>query len=154
MRITDYLSEDLVIAGIPSCSKPEALGAMVDHLISAGKLSADRREILLSKLMERESLASTGIGGGVAIPHASGENVDNMILAVGQSPNGVEFDSIDGHPAKVIFLIVGSERAPRMHLQMLAMIVKICKSQDMIKAVAEAQAPSEIFGILSGTDNR
>lgn len=153
MRITDYLSQDLVVAGIPSCSKAEALGAMVDQLVTAGRLGADRREILLTKIMERETLSSTGIGGGVAIPHASGENVDNMILAVGQSPEGVEFDSIDGHPAKVIFLIVGSERAPRMHLQMLAMIVRICKSHDLIKAVAEAKDPSEIFGILSGTEN-
>jgi PTS system fructose-specific IIC component len=154
MRITDYFSEDLVIVGIPPCSKTEALGAMVDHLITAGRLNADRREILLAKLMEREALSSTGIGGSVAIPHASGESVDDMIVAVGQSPEGVEYDSLDGQPAKVIFLIVGSERAPRTHLQMLAMIVRICKDAGLIKSIAAAGSAGEVFGLLSGTDNR
>jgi mannitol/fructose-specific phosphotransferase system IIA component (Ntr-type) len=154
MRITEYLSEDLVIAGIPPCSKTEALGTLVDRLITAGKLNADRRETLLAKLMERENLSSTGIGGGVAIPHASGENVDDMIVAVGQSPEGVEFDSLDGQPVKAIFLIVGSERAPRTHLQLLAMIVRLCKTHDLIKSIAEAGSASEIFAILSVTDNK
>lgn len=154
MRIAEYLSEDLVIAGIPPCSKEEALGSLVDRLITTGRLNADRREILLAKLMERENLSSTGIGGGVGIPHASGESVDDMILAVGQSPEGVEFDSLDGQPVKVIFMIVGSERAPRTHLQMLAMIVRLCKTHDLIKSIAAAGSASEIFAILSVTDNK
>lgn len=153
MRITEYISEDIVIAGIRHCSKTEALGVMVDHLITTGKLNADRREILLGKLMERENLSSTGIGGGVAIPHASGESMDNIIVAVGQSLEGVEFDSLDAEPVKVIFLIVGSERAPKAHLQILAMIVRLCKTHDLIKSIAAARNASEIFGILSGTDN-
>jgi mannitol/fructose-specific phosphotransferase system IIA component (Ntr-type) len=152
MRITEYLSENLVISGMPPCSKTEALAVMVDRLITAGRLSADRREILLAKLMEREALSSTGIGGGVAIPHASGESMDNIIVAVGQSPEGVEFDSLDAEPVNVIFLIVGSERAPRTHLQILAMIVRLCKTPDLIKSIAAARDASQIFGILSGTD--
>ncbi|MBF0292285.1 MAG: PTS sugar transporter subunit IIA [Nitrospinae bacterium] len=152
MLITDYLSEDLILTGMPHCAKEEALGAIVDHLIKAGRITPDRRQILLSKIMERENLSSTGIGGGVAIPHTSGENVENMIVAVGQSPQGVEFESLDGEPVNVIFLIVGSERAPRTHLQILATIVRLCKTDNLIKSITSAQNASEIFGILSGTE--
>lgn len=152
MPITEYLSEDLIITGIPACSKEEAMGSLVDHLIKAGRITPDRRQVLLAKIMERESLSSTGIGGGVAIPHTSGENVENMIVAVGQSPQGVEFDSLDGEPVNVIFLIVGSERAPRTHLQALAMIVRLCKTDNLIKSISAAQNAAQIFGILSGAE--
>lgn len=152
MLITDYLSEDLIITDMPTCAKQEALGALVDHLITTGRITPDRREILLGKIMERENLSSTGIGGGVAIPHTSGENVENMIVAVGQSPQGVEFESLDGELVNVIFLIVGSERAPRTHLQILATIVRLCKTDNLIKSIATAKNAREIFGILSGTE--
>jgi len=148
MNITDCLSEDLVITGFNPAGKSETIDMMVDHLVAVKRISPDRRGLLISKLMERESLSSTGIGGGVAIPHASGENIDSMLIVLGLAPGGVDFDAMDGQPVKIIFLIVGSERAPKAHLQLLATIVRACRNGDLIASLLSAPDAKSAYASL------
>jgi len=152
MKITDFFTEDLVLAGLKPVDKSQACEMMVDHLIEKGRIAQDRRKILLDKLMEREALSSTGIGGGVAIPHASGENIDNMLVAVGQIPEGVDYDAIDDEPVRIIFMIIGSERLPRVHLQLLAMIVRACKNHDLVESLIKASSAKEIYNLIAEFD--
>jgi len=126
---------------------------MVDHLIDKGRIAPDRRQILLDKLLEREALSSTGIGGGVAIPHASGENIDDMIVTVGQIPEGIDYQSIDEKPVYLVFMIVGSERVPRVHLQLLATIVRACKNNVFIESLIAAKTPDQAYRIIAEHDN-
>ncbi|MGK7346326.1 MAG: PTS sugar transporter subunit IIA [Candidatus Nitrospinota bacterium M3_3B_026] len=152
MRITDFLSEDLVWTGLEPKDKADACAMMVDRLIEAGRIPSSRRDILLDKLMERETLASTGIGGGVAIPHASGENIEKMLVAVAVAPGGVDFDAIDDQPARLFFMIIGSERQPRTHLQLLAMIVRACKTRDLVEKLIKSSSPGEAYRLIEQFD--
>lgn len=148
VKIADFISGNLVVTGMKTGEKLETLQTMVELLIKKGKLPENRRTILLDKLMERETLSSTGIGGGVAIPHASGENIENMVVVIGQAPEGVEFDAIDGEPVKLIFMIVGSERSARAHLQLLAAIVRILKNGQLVENLLSAKSGDEVFNLL------
>ena len=101
--MAEYLSVEMVMTGLAPVDKRSVCEAMVDHIVAMGQISADRRDPLVEKLMEREELSSTGIGGGVAIPHASGEAIDSMLVAVAQIPDGVEFEALDHNPVKPRF---------------------------------------------------
>ncbi|MBI5815781.1 MAG: PTS sugar transporter subunit IIA [Nitrospinae bacterium] len=149
MNITDYLTADLVMPGFAPADKDEAIGKMVDHLVAAGRLGEDRRDPLFEKLMEREGLSSTGIGGGVAIPHASGENIADMLVVMALCPDGLEFGALDGQPVRIIFLIVGSERSPKVHLQLLATIVRACRNQGLVNGLVSTATAGDAFAILS-----
>lgn len=148
MKIIDFLSKDLVLVGLKPKDKGQVCEMMVDLLIEKGKISADRRKILLEKLLEREQLSSTGIGSGVAIPHASGENVDDVLVAVAQVPDGVDFDSIDAEPVKIVFLIIGSDRSARKHLQLLASIVRALKNKELVDHLLNATYPQEVYDFI------
>ncbi|MDH4184260.1 MAG: PTS sugar transporter subunit IIA [Nitrospinota bacterium] len=145
MKITDYLTKEMIAVDLKAEGRKNLLAAMVDHIIAQGGLDAGRREVLLAKLAERESMGSTGIGGGVAIPHASGENLDKILVAIGKFPEGVEYDAIDGKPVNLAFMIVGPEREPRAHLQLLAAIVRTLRNKELQKNILESDSPEEIF---------
>lgn len=148
LDILDFVDEELIIAGAQPADKQELCRMMVRSLIENGRITADREEPLLEKLMERESLSSTGIGGSVAIPHASGEAIEKMMVVVAQVPGGVDFDSIDDEPVRIAFMIIGSQRSPRTHLQLLATIVRICKDGKMIEKMISAGDRHELFELL------
>lgn len=152
MNIIEYLSKDMILTGITTDDKAGLCGLIVDHLISRKIITKDRRKILIDKIMERESMSSTGIGGGVAIPHASGEDIDNMIVIIAQIPDGVEFDSIDDAPVDLVFMIIGSERVPRTHLQLLATIVRACKNIELVGSLKKAADASEMYELIAGFD--
>ncbi len=153
MRITEYLSEELVLVGVTPRDKHDFFEWMIDQLISKGNIKDDRRKIVLEKLMEREAQSSTGIGGGVAIPHASGEDIEKMIVAVAQIPEGVAFDAIDDEPVNLAFMIIGSERVPHVHLRLLATIARACRNKELVGAIVKAEDAGAIYQRILEFDN-
>ena len=153
MKITEYLSEGLVLAGADPKDKSDLCEVMVDNLISNSTIKQSRRKIVLEKLMERESLSSTGVGDGIAIPHASGEDIEKMIVSVAQVPDGVDFDSIDNEPVKLAFMIIGSERVPHVHLRLLATIVRACKNKELVNSLMDAKDAETIYQRILEFDN-
>lgn len=152
MNIIEYLSKDMILTGVATDDKTGLCELIVDHLINKKIITGDRRKILVDKIMERESMSSTGIGGGVAIPHASGEDIDNMIIIIAQIPDGVEFDAIDDAPVELVFMIIGSERVPRVHLQLLATIVRACKNKELVGSLKKAADAVEVYELIAGFD--
>jgi len=152
MNVTDFISEELIFTSLAADDKESLIGVMVDRVIEAGRLGADRRAPLVEKLLEREALSTTGIGGGVAIPHASGEAIESMMVAVGQIPDGIDYDALDGAPVKLVFMIIGSERSPRTHLQLLARLVRICKNRPLLTQLEEADSAAVAMGLIAETD--
>jgi len=152
MKIIEYLSKDMILTGIAAEDKYSLCKLIVDHLISKEVIAEERQKILIDKIMERESMSSTGIGGGVAIPHASGEDIDSIIIVVAQIPDGVDFDAIDDAPVDLVFMIIGSERVPRIHLQLLATIVRVCKNVELVNALKKAADASTMYELIAGFD--
>ncbi len=103
---------------------------------------------MIQTLMEREELGSTGIGQGIAIPHGKSDTVSDLAAAFGVSADGVSFDSLDGEPVNIFFLLVAPEGAAGAHLKALARISSLLKDKYFRKSLLSAQSPGEVIKII------
>lgn len=146
MKIVELLDPVSVEAEIKSVNKNDVLAEMADVLLrSAPQLS---RNDVLAVLEERERLGSTGIGEGVAIPHGKLKNIDQLILSFGRSRGGVDFDSMDGKPAHLFFLLLAPEDSISIHLKTLARISKLLKDSRVRELLLAATSADEIYQII------
>lgn len=129
MLLTELLSIDRVRIPLQAKSKDELLRELVS-LVTAGS-SPEAREEVLRAVLERESVLSTGIGYGVAIPHGKSPAVQGLSMAAGRSRDPVEFDALDGQPARLFFLLVGPESAAGQHIKALSRISRIVRRDDV-----------------------
>jgi PTS system nitrogen regulatory IIA component len=150
MRLTDVLQQNQVIADLKGTGKRAVMEELCHALQSAdSNLDSER---LMEVLIERERLGSTGIGDGIAIPHGKMENLDQLLLAFGRSKSGVEFDSLDGKPAYLFFLVVAPDKSAGIHLKALARISRLLKSGAVRKDLMEAKGAPEIFEVIKAQD--
>ncbi len=129
MKIADFLSKKAVTMDIKSAKKEEVIKELVDSLVNAGEIEKRFRNKLIEALIARESLGSTAIGQGIAIPHAKSDCVEKLIAAFGVSKKGVDFDSLDGEPAYLFFLLVAPQDSAGPHLKALARISRLLKDK-------------------------
>jgi len=148
MQIMDFLSKKAIIADIKSIKKEEVIRELLDALINAGEIEKRYRNKLMDALMARESLGSTAIGQGIAIPHAKSECVDKLVAAFGLSKKGVDFDSLDGEPAYIFFLLVAPQDSAGPHLKALARISRLLKDKyfrDNLRACIDDKSAIKII---------
>lgn len=150
MEISDYLDEELVCF-LDASSQREALGALIDKLDEKEKLQA--REAFFHAILEREKIISTGIGIGVAIPHAKLTGYTDFFIAIGiQKKGGIDWQSIDGLPVKLIFLIGGPDNRQTEYLNILSMITTAIKDEQRRKRLMNAQTGKEVIAIFKTGD--
>src|SRR3972149_7278726 len=123
MRISDVLSKDLIMTDLKARTKMELLEEM--SFEASRRVDGLNRAELLEALLEREKLGSTGIGHGVAIPHAKLKGIDSIVVAFGRSKLGVDFQSMDGKRVQLFFLIVAPENSTSAHLKALGGISRL-----------------------------
>jgi PTS system nitrogen regulatory IIA component len=153
MKLHSLLSEDLIIPDLKSITRDETLKEIVKFLKSGDRISKDKD--LYDKLIQREKLGSTAIGDGVAIPHCKLKGVKSPLLVLGISHKGVNFDSLDGKPSHLFFLVVSSPDNPTMSLQMLAAIAKLVrKATALPRRVLEARSPKAIIEIIRDEEDK
>ena len=150
MRFTDYLTKEGIITDLSSKDKPEVLKEIVSILKERGVI--DDEEPYYTALMERERLCSTGIGRGMAIPHAKLKSMKNILLAFARSKDGVDFESLDKNLVHFIFVIFTPEDVPEEYLVLLARISKLAKDEEFRKAVMEASTQEEILKVFEQKD--
>lgn len=126
MILREYLSKDLLLPELRARSKSEVLAELVSAL--ALKWPDFNAEAAFRVLRDRESLGSTGIGDGVAIPHGKLEDLDQIVLVVGRSSDGVDFDALDYKPCHIFFMVLAPEHVAGMHLRILASITRRLKN--------------------------
>jgi len=125
----DFLSKRAIITDIKSVKKEDVIKELVDALVDAGDIEKRHRNKLIEALMARESLGSTAIGQGIAIPHAKSDSVTKLIAAFGLSKEGVDFDSLDGELVNIFFLLLGPQDSAGPHLKALARISRLLKDK-------------------------
>jgi len=148
MNIMDFLSKKAILVDIKSAKKEEVMKELVDALINSCEIEKRYRNKLIDALMVRESLGSTAIGQGVAIPHAKSDCVDKLVAAFGISKKGVNFDSLDGELAYIFFLLVAPQDSAGPHLKALARISRLLKDKyfrDNLRAAADEKAVIRII---------
>lgn len=150
MKITDILVREASILDLKSSVKDDLLAEMAGALAAAEPaLEADS---LLGVLREREALQSTGIGEGVAIPHGKVEGLDRLVAAFARSTEGVDFDSIDGQPTQLLFLLVVPEQSGGQHLKALARISRFFRDASFREKLLGAGDLEEIFRAIEEED--
>src|SRR5919197_5050706 len=152
MRITDILTEDMVIGALDGRSKAEVIEEL------AGVVSEHQPEIerarLIQALEDRERLNSTALGEGVAIPHGKLPGLKRVVAAFGRSPQGVDFSSLDGRPTHLFFLLVAPEDSAGAHLKALARISRLLKEEGFRSRLMHARDGEELFRIIREEDEK
>ena len=139
MNITGFLAERAVTTHIKSHTKEDEIRELVGLLVHAGSIKEKDVSRLVQILLKRESLGSTGIGQGVAIPHGKSDCVTQLVGAFGVSETGVDFDSLDGEPAHLFFLLVAPEDSAGPHLKALARISRLLKDKHFRDSLRHAK---------------
>ena len=153
MGITEFLRPECIVLNLKSDTIHEVFGELAGTLVGAKLLDKAGADALVKKLEDREKLSTTGVGEGVAIPHASMEGIEQTVIAVGISPQGVDFAAVDSQPVKVVFMIIGSQSVPRLHIQLLARIVRLCRNKELMSKLHVVSNPQEVVEILRTVDN-
>lgn len=146
MQIGDLISPDDIITDLQASSKQDALTKLAEVLVRKNK--ALDTQAILSILLEREKMGSTGIGNGVAIPHGKLKGLDHVIISFGRSISGVPFDSVDGKPAHLLFLLLAPEESAGLYLRILAKLSRLLKNPLSREKLLEAHSAQEITGII------
>ncbi|MBT2214823.1 fructose-specific PTS transporter subunit EIIC [Virgibacillus dakarensis] len=141
MKITDLLKEDTIKLDLQATSKTDVLSELADQLNNAGRLND--KAAFINNIFEREEQSTTGVGEGIAIPHAKSEAVKTPAIAFGRSQAGIDYDSLDGQPAHLFFMIAASEGANNAHLEALSRLSTFLMDpkfqEKMYQATTEAQ---------------
>ncbi len=149
MKICDVLDRNSILPDLKARNKKGILEELVVPV--AAKAGVSQKE-LTKVLMERERLGSTGIGGGIGIPHGKMKNLESLVLGFGLSRKGVDFESLDGQPTHIFFLLVTPENNTGLHLKLLARISRILKNDPFKSRLIEAADGDEILGIIKEED--
>jgi PTS system nitrogen regulatory IIA component len=152
MKMLDILDRECIIPELRSRTKKEVLEELAGALLNC-KADLDK-EALVEVLLEREQLGSTGIGDGIAIPHGKVPDLDELIVSFGRSTPGVEFDSMDGRPTHLFFLLIAPENSAGVHLRALAKISRLLKSAHFRQRLLEAGTEEELFRVIQEEDKK
>ena len=150
MKITELLTRDTIHLNIESKEKENVIDEMVTVLDKAGRLND--REAYKAAILNRESQSSTGIGEGIAIPHAKTASVINPAIAFGRSKDGVDYESLDGQPAHLVFMIAATEGANNTHLEALSRLSTLLMREEIRKQLLEAESEDAIIDIINQHD--
>ena len=147
MALVDLIRPEVVKVPLVSTTKPKVIRELVEVLRDAGKISDV--DLVYDALMKRESLGSTGLEQGIAVPHAKTPAVNSLTVALGISPKGIDFQAIDGELSKLFFLLVAPPGQSGPHIEALADIARITKSQAFCRTLASATTPAEVVELFT-----
>jgi mannitol/fructose-specific phosphotransferase system IIA component (Ntr-type) len=136
--LADILGEEHTIADLRAANRWEAIDELMNNLVVAGKVKPEHRDAIAAVVRKRESSLSTGIGFGIAIPHASTDLIPEVVAALGRSKHGLDFAALDGQSVKLVILFLIPQGQFQKHLHTLADIAKLLHNADFRRALEQA----------------
>jgi PTS system nitrogen regulatory IIA component len=154
MKIVDFLSPEAIIPALAGTTKGDVLAEMSNFLAEkpVGSGGAIDPKVLYRALEERERLASTAIGDGIAIPHGKLDSVDHLLGALGRSVPGLAFDSIDGKPTHIVFMLVAPLNSAGVHLKALARLSRLFRDASFRQRLLDAPDSATMFQTIAEED--
>jgi len=146
MALIDLIEERVIKIPLKGQTKTEVIRELVDVLASAGKIVDPPRA--LAAVMERESKGSTGLEEGIAVPHAKTEAVKTLTIAIGISPQGIDFDALDRKPSQLFFLMLAPPDQSGPHIEALAEIARMTRSKAFCRTLIGSQTPREVVELF------
>ncbi|MBN1480035.1 PTS sugar transporter subunit IIA [candidate division KSB1 bacterium] len=150
MSLLDILTKDDIAVPLLSRDKNGAIKELIKLLKNSGKIADE--ESVYDAIMTREDKGSTGLEKGIAVPHAKTAAVNKIAAAIGISPDGIEFGSIDGNPSKLIFLIIAPPAQSGAHIALLSEIARLTRYQTLCDELVEAKSAENVLAILHGEE--
>ena len=148
MKILEYLIPERVKLNLEGKTKSEIIREMAQLFVKSGVLDSEDLEEFVKEINEREKLTPTGMQDGIAIPHARTPFVKQLSLALGISKEGIDFESMDGEPSKLIFMIAAPEETKKEHLDLLAEISKLSYEEELVEELKRASTIEDVINKL------
>lgn len=152
MKITDFLDQKAIKIGLEATSKEGILKELVDVL--AGIKDLGDTKSIVKALLERESLGSTGIGQGIAIPHGKTDRVGELVAVLGVSRKGVNFEALDGELVHIFFLLVAPKDTAGPHLKALAQISRLLRDSYFCELIKRCQGAKELYELIKREEEK
>lgn len=154
MIILDHLNADAISMKLNGKTKKSVLQELTDILINCGDVESKDKDNIVDVLLEREKVGSTGIGHGVAIPHGKYKELKEVVIAAGYSKQGVPFDSADGEPVHLFFLLLTSPEKGQTHLKVLARLSRFLKDRIFVSKLSKAENAEEFYEIIKNKEEK
>ncbi len=152
MKLTDILIRDACLADMQARTKKDALREMSEAL--QGSVEGLSSGVLLQELLEREKLGTTAMGDGIAIPHAKLESLDRLLASFALSRGGIDFESVDGKPTHLFFMLVAPGKEGSAHLLTLARLSRLLMGEEFRARLREIQSTDELFRAFEEEESR
>lgn len=152
LRVQELIPQERVLLGLEQTEKLEALGVVARFLTAVNGLPD--AGAVIDKVVEREMEMSTGIGYGIAIPHARLHGITRLYMAAARPLEGIEFDSLDGEPVNLIFMMASPANSSTDHIQVLSALSQIMSYEDVRKKLLAAETPEAFAGVLAHAENK
>jgi PTS system fructose-specific IIC component len=146
VKVRDLLHKSSVLIDLKAADKRDLIVRLAAHISSLYRLPDSAR--IADDILKRESEVSTGIGFGIAIPHARIKNINRIYMAAARSLKGIDFSAIDGQPVTLVFMLVSPEGASNDHVQVLSSLSRIMSYEDMRKKLMGAKSPERFVELL------
>ncbi len=150
MKLLDFFEKENILLDIKAKDKKSAIKEMIKLLVSSGKIK--NADSAYQAVYDREKIGSTGIGQNVAIPHGKTNELKSIVGALAVSKKGIEFQSLDGEPVHLVFMLLGPEDISGEHLKALARVARLFKDKFFRDALRNAETPDRIIEIIKKED--
>jgi len=154
MIITNHLNRKAISVDLKADTKEKALQELTELLLVSNEIKEKDKDEIIKVLSARESIGSTGIGYGIAIPHGKSQAAENVMLAIGYSKAGIDFDSIDGKPVHLFFLLLTSPEHGQLHLKVLARLSRFLKDRIFRESLIKAKTPDDIYKAMEDREKK
>lgn len=152
MILTQILEPDCIKVPLDGMDKESAVTELVDLLNDKGLLTD--RDLVLEAVLAREQTRSTGIGSGIAIPHGKCKGVKELVMAIGISPEGIDFQSIDGNAVKIIVLLASPTDKTGPHIQALARISRLMLDNEFKENLEKITSSEQLYELIDAKENQ
>ena len=152
MKLIDIVVQGAILPKLAATSRDEAITEIIDSVVASGAVSPELREEFLKLIIKREKRGSTGFGHGVAVPHIKHPAISKMVVAIGVSPNGVEFNALDKQPVFSIFLLLSPEDKPEDHLDAMEAIFGNLSHETFRRFLRQASSVEDVLTLLQEAD--
>ena len=154
MRMSDFVVREAIVPDLAATSKEGVIREMVENLRRTGYFPGAEADEIIKAIHKRELLGSTGIGRGVAIPHAKHDSVNNLVGTVAVSRNGVAFDSIDGEPVYILCMLISPKERPSEHLRALEGVSRSLRDENFVRQLRQATTPEQVWSLIVEQDRQ
>ncbi len=154
MKLLDFLVVEATVDDLEATDKTGVVKELVKKLVAAGRLGERQARGATQAILDREALGSTGIGRGIAVPHAKHSSVKQIVGCLGRSKKGIQFAAIDGEPVYLVFLLLSPTDQPGPHLKALEHISVVLRDENFSRFLRRAKDTQELISLLAEADEK